>query len=225
VENSHELLCLISIGSTSFNKELIQRFNRWAQNYDYIIRYVILSEPERHNIQAFESLSDAESAVLARKRAIECQRQLGLSDAAMLSWEKVCPRIGFEEAYEKIRDCYATNKSFQRHCLSQTFSNLQPRFLQHGVKKKSDALVRKTVSYLLEELALKIGAFETGEFAGEVLPHREMDVTNEIYSGTYFNCPVSRKGFQVFSMTPEGMSQVKYSQSGADSTGPVGDER
>lgn len=78
-------------------------------------------------------------------------------------------------------------------------------------------MVRKTVPYLLEELAIKVGAFETGEFAGEVLPHKEMDVTNEIYSGTYFNCPVSRRGFQVFSMTPEGITQVNYSQPGADS--------
>ena len=104
-----------------------------------------------------------------------------------------------------------------RHCLSQTFSNLRPRFLQHGVKKKSDAMVSRCVFYLLEELAIKVGAFETGEFTGELLPHGEMDVTNAIYSGAYFECPVSRKGFNVFSMTPDGISQVHYSHPGADS--------
>lgn len=217
MKNLHELLCLVSIGSTWFNRELITQFDRWAIDSHYLIRYIILSEPERHNIEAFEGASDAESAMLARKRAIACQHNLGLSDTSMLSWEEVCPRIGFEEAYKKVMNCYATNKSFQRHCLSQTFSNLHPRFLQHGVRKKSDEMVRKSVFYLLEELAIKVGAFETGEFAGELLPHGEMDVTNAIYSGTYFECPVSRKGFKVFSMTADGISRVNYSQRGADS--------
>jgi tRNA-dependent cyclodipeptide synthase len=217
VKNSDELLCLISIGSTSFNRELIAQFDRWAGENHYRIRYIILSEPERHNIEAFEGVSDVESAVRTKERAIACRRNLGLSDGAMLAWEEVGPRIGFAESYSKVMDCYATNKSFQRHCLSQTFSNLRPRFLQHGVKKKSDAMVRKCVFYLLEELAIKVGAFETGEFTGELLPHGEMDVTNAIYSGTYFECPVSRKGFKVFSMTPDGISHVHYSQPGADS--------
>jgi tRNA-dependent cyclodipeptide synthase len=215
VKNLHELLCLVSIGSTSFNRELIIQFDRWAAEDHYLIRYIILSEPERHNIEAFEGASDAESVVLARQRATACQRNLGLSDVALLSWQEVCPRIHFEEAYGRVMDCYASNKSFQRHCLSQTFSNLQPRFLQRGVRKKSDAMVRKSVFYLLEELAIKVGAFTTGEFAGEVLPHPEMDVTNAIYSGVYFRCPVSRRGFKVFSMTPEGIARVDYSQSGA----------
>jgi tRNA-dependent cyclodipeptide synthase len=217
VENFHELLCLVSIGSTWFNREVIAQFNRWAKDSHYQIRYIILSEPERHNIEAFEGIAEAESAALARKRAISCQQNLGLCDAAMLSWDEVCPRIGFEEAYKKVINCYTTNKSFQRHCLSQTFSNLQPRFLQHGVRKKSDAKVRKSVFYLLEELAIKVGAFETSVFAGEVLPHKEMDVANAIYSGAYFDCSVSRNGFNVFSLTPEGISRIHYSQPGAAS--------
>ena len=212
MENFHELLCLVSIGSTWFNRELIAQLDRWAKESHYLIRYIILSEPERHNIEVFEGVSEAESAALAGKRAIACQHSLGLSDAAMLSWEEVRPRVGFEEAYKKVMNCYTTNKSFQRHCLSQTFSNLQPRFLQHGVRKKSDAKVRKSVFYLLEELAIKVGAFETGAFVGEVLPHKEMDVTNAIYSGAYFECPVSRKGFNVFSLTADGIARVHYPQ-------------
>jgi tRNA-dependent cyclodipeptide synthase len=212
VENYNELFCLVSIGSTWFNGALIDQFDRWARDSHYRIRYIILTEPERHNIEVFEGVSQAESAALARRRAIAYQHSLGLSNAAMLSWEEVCPRIGFEEAYKKVMNCYTTNKSFQRHCLSQTFSNLQPRFVRHGVRRKSDPKVHKSVFYLLEELAIKIGAFESGAFAGEVLPHKEMDVTSAIYSGTYFECPVSRKGFNVFSVTPEGISRVQYAR-------------
>ncbi len=174
------------------------------------IGYVILSIPERHNICVFKSLGAEVAQSLAKEQALACQYKLGLSDDRLISWEEICNRVQFDSAYERVVAQYQNHRSFKAHCLSQTYSNLQPRFREIGVRKKTDERVRQSVFYLLEELAIKVGAFESGEFHGEILPREEMNIVQKIYEGTYFPCRASNRGFRVISMLKSGFSQIYY---------------
>jgi tRNA-dependent cyclodipeptide synthase len=212
VRGAQELYCLVSIGSSLFTKDVIGRLGDWAAHQDLKVRFVILSEPERHNIKAFEKVGYEKAAALAEDRADIYAKEYGLTGSSAMTWGEICRRLPFETDLKRIQEYYGTNKSFQRNCLSHTFSNLQPRFRRHGVRKKSHPLVQEAVYYLLEELAIKVGAFESGEFAGEIIPHDEMEITKAIYSGSYFSCTVSATGFRVISMTPSGISQTEYTR-------------
>ena len=206
-----ELICLISIDSTHFSRESLVAFTDWAEERNAAIRHLVLEYPERHNIRAFEGLSEKEALELAKARGRECRERLGLKAASVVSWDQLSQSIGFEYTLGKVLDCFQCNGSFRRHCLSQTFSNLQPRFLQRGIAKKSNPLVRAAVHYLLEELSIKMGVFQSGVFDGEVLPVDEMGVVTRLYSGKYIDCPVSKRGFRVFSFQNGSMRLTEYS--------------
>lgn len=201
---------MISVGSSLFHNGLIRELDDWAAGRRMRVGYVMLSVPERHNMRVFRSLSEDAALSLAKEHGRICQEKLSLPDSRLISWEYLCSRVHFQEAYRKLCDQYRDNRSFRAHCLSQTFSNLQPRFHEIGVKKKTDERVRNSAFYLLEELAIKIGAFESGAFYGEILPRLEMDIVHEIYTGSYFPCTVSAKGFRVISLLPSGASQTDY---------------
>lgn len=205
-----DLFCMISVGSSIFNNGLIRKLDAWAESRGMRIGYVMLSIPERHNIEVFNSLDNEAALSLAEKHGRECQEKLSLSDGRLISWKDICGRVHFNEAHEKLLEQYQNNRSFRAHCLSQTFSNLQPRFHEIGVKKKTDEPVRRSASYLLEELAIKVGAFESGAYIGEILPRLEMGIVENIYAGSYFPCIVSAKGFRVISLLDSGVSQKDY---------------
>lgn len=207
-----EFYCLVSIHSAAFNSQLICNFKDWAGNHDMKVRYVILSYPERHNVSVFDSVEEEEAQSIASANALSFQKKLGLADSDLMSWQEIGDRVGFEQKLKKVMESYRTNRSFRAHCLSQTFSNLQPRFQAIGIKKKSDARVQRAVFYLLEELAIKVGAFESGEFTGEILPKAEMPIVQKLYAGSYLPCNVSKQGFRVIYWNQQGMSEVEYSQ-------------
>jgi tRNA-dependent cyclodipeptide synthase len=208
--DDRELICLISIGSSLFNPDLIREFDGWAADHRMRIRYAILGNPERHNIRVFQSVGEETAQSIAVEHSIACQEKLGLPDANLIGWDEICTRTRYNSVLERILSQFQKDRSFKAHCLSQTFSNLRPRFREIGVRNKADARVGLSVFYLLEELAIKIGAFEYGEFYGEILPREEMDIVKEIYAGTYFACNVSKKGFRVICLSKSGHSQIDY---------------
>jgi hypothetical protein len=210
MEDQRELYCLVSVNSASFDSKIIGHFNAWTQDRGAKLRYVLLSYPERHNIRVFESVTEEEALSIADAHALSYREKLGLSDSELMTWKEICDRVGFEKEFDRVLKFYRTNRSFRAHCLSQTFSNLQPRFKAIGVKKKSDERVQHAASYLLEELAVKVGAFEGGAFSGEILPKEEMPVVKEIYAGSYLPCRVSKSGFQLLCWNHQGFSEVKY---------------
>ncbi len=216
-DDRSEIICLISIDSTHFSRESLETITDWAEKRHSAIRYLVLEVPERHNIRAFEGFSEGEAIQLIRERGRDCRERLGLKDSSLISWDCVCERVGFKPILGKVLECFEHNGSFRRHCLSQTFSNLQPRFLQKGISKKSDPLVRTAVHYLLEELAIKMGAFQTGVFEGEVLPVDEMGVVTDLYSGKYIDCPVSERGFKVFSIQNGNVRLTEYNRQACNS--------
>jgi len=208
--SEQELICLISVGSSFFSPEVIHKLDNWAAEHQIRIRYVILGNPERHNIRVFESVGEEKAQFLATEHAIAYQQKLGLPDGHLIAWDEICAHTRFSSVFERIFSQFQNNRSFKAHCLSQTFSNLRPRFRAIGVRNKRDDRVGICVFYLLEELAIKVGAFESGKFRGEILPREEMDIVKAIYDGSYFDCSVSSKGFSVLSFSESGVSEINY---------------
>ncbi len=148
--------------------------------------------PERHKVEVFERLPASVSLDLARERGGRIIEELGHGGVAFTGWDEICRELGWSRTFEMVFKCFQGTPSFRRHCLSQTFSNLQPRFRKIGVEKKNEAQVERCACYLLEELALKACLFSSDRFAGEIMPSAENGLVLAVYGGKYFPC--SREG-------------------------------
>jgi tRNA-dependent cyclodipeptide synthase len=198
---------LISVGSGRLSSGLVTEYRSWAEELGDRIHFMVLEAPERFNVSIFEGRSLPDAALIAKQRAWAVQRELNLPSSEVTPWARLRDQIGYSFQRERIYAQYNKDRSFERHCLSQTYSNLQPRFRRVGVDRKTHPKVKIAVNYLLEELAIKIGVFENGPFDGEIVPFGEMEVTKRIYSGHYFPCTCRAGGFRVITKTALGVSE------------------
>jgi serine/threonine protein kinase len=205
-----ELVCLLDLSSPILNKDLISVLNTWADSHSMQIRYVLLPGPKRHKVRVLDVAGEAAEEM--DKEDAEWMQKLGIPDVSILQWDEICARVDFKAAYKKVLEAYRDNASFKELCLSQTESDLQQRFNELGVQNPWDARVwvNRWVRYLLEELALKVALFESGEFHGEILPQSEKDIVRRIYEGAYFPCWVGNRGFEVISLTRSRISHAHY---------------
>jgi serine/threonine protein kinase len=206
-----ELVCLLDLSSPILNKDLVHVLNTWVDTHSMQIRYVLLPGPKRHKVRVLEDFA-GEAPEEMDKQDAEWVQDLGIPSASILRWDEICARVDFKAAYKKVLEAYRDNVSFKELCLSQTESDLQPRFDALGVQNQWDARVwvNRWVRYLLEELALKVALFESGEFHGEILPQAEKDIVRRIYEGAYFPCWVGNRGFEVISLTRSRISHANY---------------
>lgn len=195
--SSQKLYCLISVGSSSFSRASVEHLRRTALDLGGNLSFILLDELEAVNIEVFESLSRDQAHKIAKERAEEKHSALGLHHFGAMSWREACATVDFEGWRKEVWELFEKQGSFRRHVLSQTFRNLQPKFEKKGAKKKTDPLVARGASYLLDEIAWKIAAFCGGPFDGEVVPKEENEIVIEIYKGTYFDCPVRSPGFKL----------------------------
>ena len=207
-----ELICLLDLASPVLDRNLIHLLNKWAESHSMVIRYVVLPGPEHFKVTILNDVNeDAAKGTVVEKEA-DWMQKLGIADANLISWDEMCDRVNFKAAFQKISSMYLNDAFFRNNCRSQVYSDLQQRFKQMGVQNKGDERVRvdQWIDYLLEELALKVGAFESGEFHGEILLGQERRIVRRVYAGIYFPCSVSNRGFEVISLTRSRISRSQY---------------
>jgi serine/threonine protein kinase len=207
-----ELICFLELSNPSMNRDLINILSTWAESHSMEIRYILLPGPKGKRIEALEDLYGEATEAINPTKDSEVVRELGISNANLISWDEICAWVDFKSCYARVLEAYRSNRSFADDCISQASSDLQPIFEKFGVENKWDerVWVNRWVRYLLEELALKIALFESGEFHGEILPKRERDIVRRIYSGVYFPCCVTNRGFEVISLSQSRISHSHY---------------
>jgi tRNA-dependent cyclodipeptide synthase len=182
---SEQYYCLVSIESSHFTPGLVEAYRVWARQRA-MLSFVLLEGPERHNVAVFEGVSEVRALTLCRERGNQLAAFLRLSDLELLHWDDFRLLIPYTRVFRQVTRAFREDSSFRRHCLSQTFSNLQPKFRRLGVRNNRDPLVKRATEYLLEEVAAKLAAVESGAFTGEILPGPEMGLMARVYSGRYF---------------------------------------
>src|SRR5262249_43285969 len=121
-------------------------------------------------------------------------------------WVDLCLSVSWQSVYNEVSTRYEERGAFRRHCLSQTFSSLQPRFRLYDVRSKRHPLVEKCVPYLLEEIALKVAIVRSGLFRGEIMPTPESDLMRAVYAGRYL--PLDTRGGSFLVVRHDGEAAV-----------------
>jgi len=203
---SGSLVCLISVSNQRFTKALISRFGEWAALHEMALICIVLDGPERHNVAVFEKRSAEDADAEARTRGASLMRELAAPGVCFIDWAEAKAAIQWHPAFAMLKRQYGLNGPFRRHCLSQTFSSLRPRFRQIGVNNKKHPAVERCVQYLLEEIALKIALVRSGRFRGEIMPVPETDLMMAIYGDRYFELGLRRNQFLI--VTYDGLQAL-----------------
>jgi len=180
-----KFLCLMSVGNAVFTTDLLSRYLEWCQFHGRDLECVVLDEPHRHNLQGLKRLPRSMAAKEAERMADVWLQKISVEGLAFVSWSSFCGNVDFDRQLGRVEDAFFQDLHFQNDCLNQTFSNLKPKFDRIGVGDKADYRVELCSRYLREEIAGKIGAVESGEYAGEIMPHPENELVLKVYAGEY----------------------------------------
>ncbi len=191
------MLGFVSVGSARFSAEALRGLEDLARSLHHRVEWVVLEGPERYNIMAMESVDEQTATSLAVDRAKLFRERIGLTSSVASRWNAFLGAERFEEALSRVETGFAELRTFRAACINQTFSNLLPRFRRAGIERKTDPRVRVASSYLREELAAKLAAYESGLWAGEVMPVPEMKLVRDMYRGRYFAVQRPRRPYTI----------------------------
>lgn len=190
-------VCLISPESPVYSRALLQAYARRAAKEGSRLQSILIDLPNRFNISVFENVPLEEASRLAASRGAIQLKELAIPEVSLVGWTTVASSPSYWYWLSVVTRYYRQSGTFRRHCLNETFSNLQPRFRRLGVTTKRNPAVSTCVQFLLEEIACKVSSFVNPDVTGELMPHRESQLFLQIYSGRYFNCTRNGDPFRI----------------------------
>src|SRR2546425_72483 len=105
MNSAERFYCLISIESGRFTDSLVQAYTEHFRAKG-TLQFVVLDEPERHNIMVFENVPEEEALNLARHRGKDKAEMLGLDREQLLDWRELCRSIPYARCYERVREAF-----------------------------------------------------------------------------------------------------------------------
>ena len=191
------LACFLPICLYSFmaNKPFLQEYLPWAVTRGSCIKIIIGDYLERHNIMVFDSISEANAIIKAKKKGDRVHRMIktilsnveNKNDIQIYSCESDIETDECKKIADNLRTYLETDPSFKFDIEEQTSLMLagNKRYFLDAIDKGS---MLRLSEYMIEELALYIYLYHQG-FKTEIYPGKDMKVLQRITTSQYREFP------------------------------------
>lgn len=190
-------LCLMSVGSAAFTPQLLSEYRSWCKMRRTDLECVVLDEPHRFNLHGLKRLPLSVAEREAKQVAREWLEALAVEGLAFVSWASFRAGVDFDRQLARVENSFLRDPHFRNDCLNQTYSNLKPKFDRIRATDKGDYRVELCSRYLREEIAGKLCAVESREYAGEIMPHPENEIVLKIYAGEYLGTILGARSYRI----------------------------
>jgi len=200
LDSSPGLACFMPICPYSFmaNRAFLQEYLSWCLPRCSQTMIVVGDYLERHNIMAFEQVSEVEAIAKAEKRGRRIRR---IIESVLLDMEPP-GSVVVDSCRSDIesRDCQQIAETIRQYCgSSQTFRNDVENQVHLMLNGSSRARIKQPSSfdsqtmtqlreYIIEELALYVLLYQRG-YTTEIYPGRDMKLLRNMAMGRYRGLP------------------------------------
>jgi len=194
------LSCFLPICLYSFmvNRVFLQEYVPWAVSRCSKTKIVIGDFLERHNIMAFESVTEIEAVRIAKRRGdkilsiIESilSKVENTNSVTIFSCRKDIETSDCRNIANNLHTFAETNTRFKKDLEEQTGQMLNgtQRISRHRLDEISTHAIDQLHEYMIEELALYIHLYNQG-FTTEIYPGRDMKILRKIAAAQYKGFP------------------------------------